>query len=72
MTPTSIDEILEIVSDFDRSMTELREKRNPVSILKFEYQVMKKQAEFQADYNNLFLIDNALKILDTAEQMEIW
>jgi hypothetical protein len=65
----SIDEILEIVSDFDLSMTELREKRNPVVLLKFEYQSMKQQAELQADYNNLFLIDNALKILDTAEQM---
>ncbi|MEJ2259886.1 MAG: hypothetical protein P8X78_05190 [Nitrosopumilaceae archaeon] len=39
-------------------------------ILKFEYHAMKEQAELQADYNNLFLIDNALKILDTAEQME--
>ncbi|MGA0296762.1 MAG: hypothetical protein ACO3K2_05480 [Nitrosopumilaceae archaeon] len=67
---SSIDEILEIVSAFDKSMTELREKRNPVSILKFEYLAMKEQAELQADYNNLFLIDNALKILDTAEQME--
>ena len=67
---SSIDEILEIVSAFDRSMTELREKRNPIAILKFEYQAMKEQAELQADYNNLFLIDNALKILDTAEQME--
>jgi hypothetical protein len=66
---SSIDEILRIVSDFDQSMTELREKRNPVSILKFEYRAMKEQAELQADYNNLFLIDNALKILDTAEQM---
>jgi soluble cytochrome b562 len=66
---SSIDEILEIVSAFDRSMTELREKRNPISILKFEYRAMKEQAELQADYNNLFLIDNALKILDTAEQM---
>jgi hypothetical protein len=67
---SSVDEILEIVSEFDRSMTELREKRNPVSILKFEYRAMKEQAELQADYNNLFLIENALKILDTAEQME--
>jgi hypothetical protein len=67
---SSIDEILEIVSEFDRSMTELREKRNPISILKFEYRAMKEQAELQADYNNLFLIENALKILDTAEQME--
>ncbi len=67
---SSIDEILEIVSAFDDSMTELREKRNPISILKFEYQAMKDQAELQADYNNLFLIENALKILNTAEQME--
>jgi len=66
---SSVDEILEIVSDFDRSMTELREKRNPVSLLKFEYNVMKEQAELQADYNNLYLIDSALKILNTAEQM---
>ena len=66
---SSVDEILEIVSDFDRSMTELREKRNPVSILKFEYLALKEKAELQADYNNLFLIDSALKILDTAEQM---
>ncbi len=31
---------------------------------------MKEKAELQADYENLFLIDNALKILDTAKQME--
>ncbi|HET9009030.1 MAG TPA: hypothetical protein VFN17_02790 [Nitrosarchaeum sp.] len=66
----STDEILSIVSEFDNTMTELREKRNPLTILKFEYQTMKQKAELQADYNNLFLIDSALKILDTAEQME--
>src|SRR3989338_974254 len=66
----SSDEILSIVSEFDHTMTELREKRNPLTILKFEYQTMKQKAELQADYNNLFLIDSALKILNTAEQME--
>src|SRR3989338_8810084 len=66
----SADEILSIVSEFDHTMTELREKRNPLTILKFEYQTMKQKAELQADYNNLFLIDSALKILGTAEQME--
>lgn len=66
----SADEILSIVSEFDHTMTELREKRNPLTILKFEYQTMKQKAELQADYNNLFLIDSALKILNTAEQME--
>ena len=66
----SVDEILEIVSEFDQSMTELREKRNPLIVLEFQYKTMKEKAELQADYENLFLIDNALKILDTAKQME--
>jgi len=66
----SADEILEIVSEFDQSMTELREKRNPLVVLEFQYKTMKEKAELQADYENLFLIDNALKILDTAKQME--
>ena len=66
----SVDEILEIVSEFDQSMTELREKRNPLLILEFQYKTMKDKAELQADYENLFLIDNALKILNTAKQME--
>ena len=56
----SVDEILEIVSEFDQSMTELREKRNPLVVLEFQYQSMKQKAELQADYQNLFLINNAL------------
>lgn len=66
----SIDEVLEIVSEFDQSMTELREKRNPLLVLEFQYKSMKEKAELQADYENLFLIDGALRILDTAKQME--
>ena len=66
----STDEILDIVSEFDQSMTELREKRNPLIVLYFQYNTMKVKAELQADYENLFLIDNALKILETARQME--
>ena len=66
----SVDTILQIVSEFDQSIIELREKRNPLLILEFEYKSMKEKAELQADYQNLFLIDNALKILDTAKQME--
>jgi hypothetical protein len=69
-TADSVDEILEIVSEFDQSMTELREKRNPLTVLEFQYKTMKEKAEIQADYENLFLIDNALKILNTAKQME--
>ena len=66
----SVDVILEIISEFDQSMTELREKRNPLAVLEFQYKTMKEKAELQADYENLFLIDNALRILDTAKQME--
>ncbi len=67
---SSVDEILEIILEFDQTMTELREKRNPLVVLEFQYKSMKEKAELQADYENLFLIDNALKILDTAKQME--
>jgi len=57
--------------DFESmSMSELREKRNPLIVLEFQYKTMKEKAELQADYENLFLIDNALKILNTAKQME--
>ncbi len=66
----SVDDILEIVSEFDQSMTELREKRNPLVVLEFQYKSMKEKAELQADYENLFLIDNALRILNTAKDME--
>ena len=66
----STDEILKIVSEFDQTMTELREKRNPLLVLEFQFHTMKDKAELQADYANLFLIDNALRILDTAKQME--
>ena len=66
----SVDVILEIVSEFDQSMTELREKRNPLVVLEFQYNSMKEKSELQADYENLFLIDNALRILNTAKDME--
>ncbi|RNJ79576.1 MAG: hypothetical protein EB829_01770 [Nitrosopumilus sp. H8] len=66
----SADEILAIVSEFDRSITELREKRSPLVTLEFEYTELKQKAELQADYDNLISIDNALKIINTAKQME--
>jgi len=67
---SSIEEILDIVSEFDRTMTELREKRNPLTILRFDYQALKAKAEIQADNKNLFVINNALKIINTAQKME--
>jgi len=66
----SLEQILSTVSEFDKSMNDLREKRSPLSLLKFEYEDMKAKAELQADNKNLFTINNALKIIDTAQQME--
>lgn len=66
----SLEEILSTVSAFDKTMNDLREKRNPLSILKFEYEDMKATAELQGDDKNLFTINNALKIINTAQQME--
>ncbi len=66
----SADDVLEIVSEFDQSITELREKRNPLVVLEFQYRTLKEKAELQADYQNLVTINNALKILSTAKQME--
>ncbi len=66
----SVPEILAIITEFDNSINELREKRSPLSILKFEYQTLKAKAELQGDHANLVTINNALKILDTAQKME--
>ena len=66
----SSDEILGIVSEFDRSMADLRQKRSPLAVLEFEYAAMKERAELQADHQNLFTISNALKVLDAARQVE--
>ncbi len=66
----STEEILKLVSEFDNSINQLREKRSPLSVLIFDYQAMKAKAELQSDQKNLFLINNALKILDTAQKME--
>ncbi len=66
----SVEEILGIVSEFDQSMNELREKRSPLVVLEFQYQSMKQKAELQADYQNLFAINNALQIIETAKEME--
>lgn len=65
----SVSKILGIVSEFDQSINELREKRYPLSILKFDYSAMKAKAELQADYKNLVIINNALKFIDTAQKM---
>lgn len=66
----TVDEILKIVSDYDGSIKELREKRSPLSTLKFEYEKLKSKAEIQSDYESLNTINNALKIINTAIEVE--
>lgn len=65
----SVPEILGIVSEFDASINELRERRSPLTSLRFEYESMRAKAELQADYDNLEKINTALRVIDTAERM---
>ncbi|NDB87481.1 MAG: hypothetical protein EB164_00880 [Thaumarchaeota archaeon] len=66
----TVDDILKIVSDYDNSIKDLREKRSPLSTLKFEYEKLKSKAELQSDYESLNTINNALKIINTAIEIE--
>ncbi|WP_157832461.1 hypothetical protein [Candidatus Nitrosotenuis chungbukensis] len=66
----SLNEILSIVSEFDGTINELREKRNPLSVMKFDYEKLKTKAELQADYESLVTINTALKAINTAIDLE--
>ncbi len=67
---SSPDEILRAVSAFDASITELREKRSPLSSLKFEFEQLRQKAELQADYENLHTIRQALLTIKSVEQLQ--
>jgi hypothetical protein len=67
---STLNEILVVISEFDSTINDLREKRSPLSVLKFEYQKLKSKAELQADYESLVTINNALKAIDTAIELE--
>jgi len=67
---TTLSEILTVVSEFDNTINDLREKRSPLSVLKFEYEKLKSKAELQADYESLVTINNALQVIDTAIELE--
>lgn len=66
----SVDEILEIVSEFDKTILDMQENRNPLTMMEFEYKKLRAMAELQADYKNLFEINNALKIIASAQSLE--
>lgn len=67
---TTLNEVLEVISEFDRTINDLREKRSPLSTLKFEYEKMRTKAELQADYESLVTINNALRAINTAIELE--
>ena len=62
----SVPDMLAIVSEFDASLAELRERRSPLAILQFDYESMLARAEMQADHDNIAKIRTALRILDSA------
>ena len=43
----SVEDVLAIVLEFDESMTQLREKRNPLVTLEFQYKSMKERQSFR-------------------------
>ncbi len=67
---STLAELLDAVSEFDNAINDLREKRSPLSILKFEYEKLKTKAELQADYQSLVEINNSLKVINTAIELE--
>lgn len=66
----SVADLLPIVSEFDASLAELRERRSPVEALRFDYESMLGRAELQADHDNIAKIRTALRVLDSAAGLE--
>ena len=66
----SVPDMLAIVSEFDASLAELRERRSPLAMLQFEYESMLARAEMQGDHDNIAKIRTALRVLDSAVAME--
>ncbi len=66
----AMDEILKIVSEFDKTILDMQQNRNPLTSMEFEYKKLKSMAELQADYKNLFEINNALKVIASAQSLE--
>lgn len=67
---TTLSEVLKVVSEFDLAINDLRDKRTPLSTLKFEYEKLRTRAELQADYESLVTINNALRAINTAIDLE--
>jgi len=66
----SMDDILKIISEFDKTILDMQQNRNPLTTMEFEYKKLRSMAELQADYKNLFEINNALKIIASAQSLE--
>lgn len=66
----SVEDLLPIVTAFDDSLAELRERRSPLDALRFDYESMLARAELQADHGNIAKIRTALRVLDSAAGLE--
>ncbi|MDD9826352.1 MAG: hypothetical protein OXU86_06250 [Thaumarchaeota archaeon] len=65
----SLGALLEVVSQFEESISSLREARNPLAALELEYRSLRAKAEQQSDRAALAGITNALSILDLAQRL---
>lgn len=64
---SSLEQVLETISEFEQSIVDLRENRSPLPQLRLEYERLRQQAQARADYESLVDIDRALRIIKSAE-----
>lgn len=65
----SLASLLSVVSEFEGSISSLRESRSPLAALELEYRSLRAKAEQQSDRAALANINNALSILDLAQRL---
>ncbi len=66
---SSLSEIREIVDEFDRSISAMRDARNPIEELKLEYRELLAKAEQRSDRTAIANIENAQRVLELAERI---
>ena len=67
---SSLNEMLDIVDEFNNTMLELRNARNPISELRLEYRELLVKAEQQFDRTAIANIENAQSILELAAKIQ--
>ena len=64
---SSLAQIEGIISEFEQSITDLRENRSPLAHLRLEYERLRQQAQLRDDTASLVDIERALRIIKSAE-----